>query len=138
MNHRIKLWTLLIVPMLGGTAVADPALPAGQSKTKGPAGSPHQGYSPTLVGAGISVNEARQLALEYQLTGEKPLAPGSRNKLRKGKPLPPGLQQRAAPVGFLDRLPVHPGYEWQLLGTDLVLVSVATLIVADVLTDVFR
>jgi len=34
-------------------------------------------------------------------------------------------------------LPQRPGYEWQVCGTDLVLVAVSTLIVAEVLRSVF-
>jgi Ni/Co efflux regulator RcnB len=38
---------------------------------------------------------------------------------------------------MLARLPVYPGYEWQVAGTDLILVAVATAVVADVLLNVF-
>jgi len=37
----------------------------------------------------------------------------------------------------LAALPQHQGYEWQICGQDLVLVAVATAVIADVLFDVF-
>jgi Ni/Co efflux regulator RcnB len=39
---------------------------------------------------------------------------------------------------MLSQLPQHEGYQWQVCGSDLVLVSIATMVVADILTDVFR
>ena len=48
------------------------------------------------------------------------------------------LGSEAAPPSMLGRLPRHSGYEWQMAGTDLVLVQIGTAIVADVLRDVFR
>ncbi|EHK65357.1 hypothetical protein KYC_15707 [Achromobacter arsenitoxydans SY8] len=41
------------------------------------------------------------------------------------------------PATMLARLPVYPGYEWRVAGTDLVLVAIATAVVADVLLGVF-
>lgn len=41
------------------------------------------------------------------------------------------------PGSLLGRLPRYPGYEWRVAGTDLILVAVATAVVADVLYDVF-
>lgn len=70
--------------------------------------------------------------------GHKPLPPGIQKDLARGKPLPPGIARRAALSAMLGRLPRHAGYEWQLAGTDLVLVQIGTAIVADVLKDVFR
>jgi Ni/Co efflux regulator RcnB len=38
---------------------------------------------------------------------------------------------------MLARLPAYPGYEWRIAGSDLVLVAIATAVVADVLLNVF-
>ena len=94
--------------------------------------------SEVLVRAGISVIAARELARQYDATGYQDLPPGIRKNLARGKPLPPGLAKRAVPQRVLDGLPRHPGYEWQIAGTDLILVAVATLVIADVLHDVFN
>lgn len=39
---------------------------------------------------------------------------------------------------MLAGLPHYDGYEWQQYGTDLVLVSIASALIADVLVDVFQ
>jgi len=85
--------------------------------------------------AGIDPGEAKRLAKQYQFVGFKPLPPGIRKNLLRGKPLPPGLSHRGVPGPYLATLPVYPGYEWRAYGTDLVLVSLATAVVADVLMD---
>jgi len=91
-----------------------------------------------LVRAGITVSLARNYAADYRAVGYGPLPPGIRKNLARGKPLPPGIAKKVVPSGMLSRLPVYPGYEWRVAGTDLILVSLATLVVADVLADVFR
>ncbi|UDF36379.1 UNVERIFIED_ORG: anti-virulence regulator CigR family protein [Shinella sp. XGS7] len=93
------------------------------------------------VGGQLSVSiryeQARSLAVQGGFTGYKPLPPGIRKNLARGKPLPPGIAKKAAPPALLRQLPQRPGYEWQVCGTDLVLVAVGTLIVAEVLKSVF-
>jgi hypothetical protein len=89
------------------------------------------------VSIGISVEQARSYALQGGFTGYKPLPPGIRKNLARGKPLPPGIAKKAAPAALLRQLPQRPGYEWRVCGTDLVLVAVGTLIVAEVLKSVF-
>jgi len=91
-----------------------------------------------LVTAGISVSAARQLAGQHQLIGVSALPPGIRQQLSLGKPLPSGLARKINKPAFVAALPQHPGHEWQICGTDLVLVAVATAVVADILQDVFR
>ncbi|MCM5681772.1 RcnB family protein [Schlegelella sp. S2-27] len=102
-----------------------------------PAGGPGSGG--TLVTAGITVSSARHLAVEVGIRkgSYQSLPPGIRKNLARGKPLPPGIAKKMAPPALVARLPVHPGYEWRVVGTDLVLVAIATLIIADVLFDVF-
>ena len=94
----------------------------------------------SLVTAGITAAIARQYALDSGVKSGsyKPLPPGIQKNLARGKPLPPGIAKKHAPSSMLGRLPQHPGYEWQMAGTDLVLVQIGTAIVADVLKDVFR
>ena len=90
-----------------------------------------------LVRAGITLAAARQLALDGGFTGYTALPPGIAKNLARGKPLPPGIARKMAPGGMIARLPVHPGYEWRVLGSDLVLIYTATSLVADVLQGVF-
>jgi len=93
--------------------------------------------SVTLRHAGITISVARGYADEYGLSGYSSLPPGIRKNLARGKPLPPGIAKKMVPGPMLARLPVYPGYEWRVAGSDLILVAVATAIVADVLFDVF-
>ncbi|KAK52623.1 hypothetical protein L494_1315 [Bordetella bronchiseptica CA90 BB1334] len=96
------------------------------------------GVSIELRHAGITISTARGYAVEYGVTGYGSLPPGIRKNLARGKPLPPGIAKKALPPSMLARLPVYPGYEWRVAGSDLVLVALAGAVVADVLVDVFR
>ncbi|MCK9506018.1 MAG: RcnB family protein [Porticoccaceae bacterium] len=91
-----------------------------------------------LVYAGISQSAARELALSHNVTGYKPLPPGIRKNLARGKPLPPGIARQSVPGSLLAALPHHEGYEWRRSGTDLILVSIASAVIAEVLIDVFE
>lgn len=120
----------------------------GQDKSQGQAKGSSQngaqgaegtaGITAGLVTAGITLTAARELALGSGLTGYTALPPGIAKNLGRGKPLPPGIAKKTVPGAMLSRLPVHPGYEWQVVGSDLVLLAVGTAIVADVLAGVFR
>jgi len=94
-------------------------------------------FTTNLVLAGITVLAARNLALNVGSVGYAPLPPGIAKNLARGKPLPPGIAKKAVPSSMLRQLPYHPGYEWQIAGSDLVLVAIGTAIVADVLRNVF-
>ena len=90
-----------------------------------------------FVSAGISFGEARDLAVKHQMTGQKPLPPGIQKNLARGKPMPPGIAKTRMPGGFVDQLPRHEGYEWRQAGGDLLLVASASLVISDILEDVF-
>lgn len=92
----------------------------------------------SLVVAGITAIAAQNLAVNYGMVGYSPLPPGIAKNLARGKPLPPGISKKYPPNAMLGQLPYHPGYEWRIAGSDLILVSIGTAIVADVLRDVFR
>lgn len=103
-------------------------------------GNPQSGSDLTLnlVAAGITAIAAQNLALKYGVIGYQPLPPGIAKNLACGKPLPPGIAKKYPPGPMLAQLPIHPGYEWRMAGSDLILVAVGTAIVADVLRNVFR
>lgn len=90
-----------------------------------------------LVYAGITATLAHGYALDYGLSGYSSLPPGIRKNLARGKPLPPGIAKKMVPGPLLGRLPRYPGYEWRVAGSDLILIAVATAVVADILYDVF-
>jgi hypothetical protein len=89
------------------------------------------------ISAGVSFGEARQLAVDHHLTGNKPLPPGIRKNLQRGKPLPPGIAKQQMPGSFVSGLPHYDGYEWNRAGTDLVLVVSGSLVISDVIENVF-
>jgi len=128
---------------LAAGLLAAALLPAARAKPPEGKGKPDKGQSgsgggDSLVTVTITSQQARQYALAGNATGYKSLPPGIRKNLARGKPLPPGNAKKVAPPAVLRELPQYPGYEWQAVGTDLVLVAVATAIVASVLVDVFR
>lgn len=136
--------TLFVATQLAGTpAMAAP--PEGKGKPdkaqkheKENDDRPESRDSDTLlITASITSDQARRLAISTDYTGYSALPPGIRKNLRRGKPLPPGIAMKAVPGPLLAQLPHHPGYKWQVCGSDLVLVAVATAIIADVLFGVF-
>lgn len=86
----------------------------------------------------LRFEDARRLAQTHNLTGYESLPPGIRKNLARGKPLPPGLARKAVPGPMLESLPVIGGHEWQMAGQDLVLVSLGTQLVVEVLNNVFQ
>jgi hypothetical protein len=111
--------------------------PAGRSQTTGTVGV-QTGPRGTTVSAGITVGQARELAVANRMTGYGGLPPGIRRNLARGKPLPPGIARRNMTDGMLRGLPVVQGHEWRVAGTDLVLIALGTLLVVEILQDVFR
>ncbi|HCN96600.1 MAG TPA: hypothetical protein DIT59_08055, partial [Leclercia sp.] len=79
----------------------------------------------------------RHLALNYGLTGYDSLPPGIAKNLARGKPLPPGIAKKTVPASMLGQLPSYPGYEWRVVGRDLVLIALSTAIVTTIINGVF-
>ncbi|QJE72702.1 RcnB family protein [Aerophototrophica crusticola] len=94
-----------------------------------------------LLQAGVTAAAVAGLlgpaASQILSVGAKPLAPRIAKDIVRGKKLPPGIGKQAVPPTLLHRLPGLDGHEWARIGTDLVLVAVATQVVAQVITDVF-
>ena len=63
------------------------------------------------------------------------LPPGIRKNQARGKPLPPGIAKRFD-NRLLGQLPRYEGYEWQQVGTDVVLVTLATGLIYEILQNV--
>jgi Ni/Co efflux regulator RcnB len=144
-NARTTLWVALIAPLLTQQVNAADADKDHQHKAKAAEKQLKQQskqkiaeLKPVTVSAGISLTDARSVAQRYQMTGQTALPSGIRKNLAKGKPLPPGIAKKSAPAAMLAELPQHQGYEWQVVGTDLILVSIATAVIADVLVDVLH
>lgn len=157
-----KLFTYLLSGLMGAALCASPAMAKGNGKgakkeqkhdfakkdkktPPGHAGKPGKGakhhkddVEVELWVPAIRVEEAHRLALRHHCVGHKPLPPGIRKNLMRGKPLPPGIAKKHLPGPYLSSLPIRPGYEWAAYGTDLVLISVTSNVVAHVIVDALR
>lgn len=136
---------LLVASLAATPVLADPPEGKGKGKGRGKASGDDAPAASAGVSAGtggisvsITVGEARGIATNVGAIGYKPLPPGIRKNLARGKPLPPGIAKQYAPAPMVSRLPVYPGHEWRVAGTDLVLVAIATAVVVDILLDVFN
>lgn len=136
-----RLTLVLMAGALLGTGMAYAKPPEGKGK---PTGEPAERYADAqeaahadLVQVSIGIETARRLAVQHGLTGHAALPPGIRKNLARGKPLPPGIARKTLPTPYLGQLPVYPGYEWGMVGSDLVLQQAATGVIAGVLSGVF-
>jgi hypothetical protein len=66
------------------------------------------------------------------------LPPGMRKRLARGKGLPPGIAKKYLPSDLEGRLPARTGIERRVIGSDVVLVAVATNIVLDIIFDAIK
>lgn len=87
---------------------------------------------------GLNHHQARELAQANKMTGYKPLPPNAKRHMAPGKPLPRDVQARPVPEHMRAGLPQHPGYEWRIAGTDLLLVAAGTLIISQIIENVFN
>ena len=74
--------------------------------------------------------------LPVSLATAQPLPPGIAKKVARGGSLPPGIAKRYLPNDLLVQLPPRPGYQWVVVGTDVLLIAVATGLVVDILDDI--
>jgi hypothetical protein len=145
MRRRLLLQALAMTGVLSGCAelgipASSPPPPRGRVITGNGNGGGSGGGNgaPVLVAGGtITASDARRLAVQNGLTGYKSLPPGIQRSLARGKRLPPGLERRVVPGGMLGQLPTVEDHEWRIAGRDLILVAIATLIVVQILNDVF-
>lgn len=107
------------------------------NSNKGNNGNPRKEYQPSQPAISISYSDARHLAVNYGLTGYQSLPPGIAKNLARGKPLPPGIAKKIVPTSMLRDLPNYPGYEWRIVGNDLVLIALSTAIVTTIINGVF-
>lgn len=75
---------------------------------------------------------------ELLAVGAAPLPPGIRKNLARGKPMPPGLAWKPAPPSVIELLPVVEEHRWVMSGTDLILVAAGTMVVGQILENVFN
>lgn len=68
----------------------------------------------------------------YSGTG---LPPGIAMNLARGKPLPPGISAQNLPSDLSNSLPYYPGYDYRMVGNNVVLMNSNTGIIADILSN---
>ena len=137
--------TLVSLFLVLSLAVAAPALAGnGKGKNHGQSGQAESGVTVgDVVAAAIITSQERSIILDYFATppaafaSAKPLPPGIAKKLARGGSLPPGIAKRYFPQDLIVQLPPRPGYEWRVVGTDVVLLAAATGLIVDILIDVF-
>lgn len=145
---RIFRLKTLLASTLGLTLIGtSPMLLADQGKNKGhDKGGQHgnQGYNAqgggnSWQGSGPRIDIGGvQVILDDNRGYWNPgaaLPPGIRKNLARGKPLPPGIAKKLD-GRLVGRLPHYDGYEWQQAGTDLLLVTIATGVIYEVLSNV--
>lgn len=134
-------FSILLGCALGFVVANNAAAAPPEGKGKPDKGSSQQISDETsvaLIRPDIRYDDIRRIAVEQHYTGYKALPPGIAKNLARGKPLPPGIAKKAPRAEFVQHLPVYPDYEWKRCGTDLVLVQVATQVVAEVLANIFQ
>lgn len=132
---------LLITCALTAALAAQSALAAPKPDHPGKSGGDHdrhgQDIGVSIQGPSIDIGRVRIVLGENRsLIGpSSALPPGIAKNLARGKPLPPGIAKNfdSRVVG---QLPRYEGYEWKRIGTDVVLVAIATGIIYEVLRNV--
>ena len=91
----------------------------------------------TISGPSIDIGRVRIVLGQNrdQIGPASSLPPGIAKNLARGKPLPPGIAKNFD-SHVSSQLPHYEGYEWKQIGTDVVLVAIATGIVYEVLRNV--
>jgi hypothetical protein len=99
--------------------------------------APSSDVNLTVSGPSIDIGQVRiTLGKNRDLIGStSALPPGIAKNLARGKPLPPGVAKNFD-SRLINQLPRYEGYEWKQVGTDVVLVTIATGIVYEVLRNV--
>lgn len=134
------LTTLLVASAL---VLASPALAGKKDKSGGKANQPtsSENIMKNAVVGGLITAAERAIIGDYvdrhqgAFAGAQPLPPGIARKVERGGALPPGIAKKALPSGLVSQLPDRPGQEWRVVGTDLLIVDIATNIIVDVLKD---
>jgi len=129
-------------------AAALPAWAGGNGKSNGGNGynaevnQPGSSTGQPTVSVFISPGE-RQTILNYfqqhqaAYAGAKPLPPGIAKKIARGGTMPPGIAKRYFPPDLIAGLPARPGQQWMIVGTDVLLVQIATSVIVDLIQKVF-
>jgi hypothetical protein len=137
---------LMTLVVAGALIAAGPALAGKKNKAANNGGKANKPstlervLTKAVIGGLITVAE-RAIIGDYvdshrsAFAGAEALPPGIAKKVARGGALPPGIAKKMPPGGLLARLPARSGQEWRVVGTDLLIVEIATNVIVDVLKD---
>jgi Ni/Co efflux regulator RcnB len=131
---------VMCVPLLLFAALALAAPPEGKGRPQKAEHKESGRHAQRESGSdlqGFDEEAWRAFVREQRYAGYDALPPGIRKNLARGKPLPPGIARREVPPELLRGLPHREGYEWRVVGADVVLYSITSGIVDQILRDVF-
>jgi hypothetical protein len=95
--------------------------PPARSTDLGPTRGAHGVDAGSVLAAGATAAMVSALLggqTQSLAVGARPLPPGIRKNLLRGKPLPPGIARQAVPRPVLARLPAVDGHDWIRIGTE--------------------
>jgi hypothetical protein len=130
--------TLLIGSGLAMLLAAHSTLAAPKHDNPGKQGSAHNGEASIhLQGPSIDIGRVRIILGDnrHLIGPSSSLPPGIAKNLARGKPLPPGIAKNFD-NRLIGQLPRYDGYEWKQIGTDVVLVAIATGVIYEILRNV--
>lgn len=84
----------------------------------------------------LSYLDRNRASLPVSLANAQALPPGIAKKVERGGSLPPGIAKRYLPNDLAIQLPPRPGYQWIVVGRDVLLIAAATSLIVDILDDV--
>ena len=84
----------------------------------------------------LSYLDRNRTSLPVSLANAQALPPGIARKVARGGSLPPGIAKRYLPNELAIQLPPRPGYQWIVVGRDVLLIAAATSLIVDILDDV--
>jgi hypothetical protein len=136
----MRLLTTILVA--GALTLAGPALAGKKNKANKPnQPSRAENFVIKAVVGGLITAAERALIGDYvarnpsAFAGAEPLPPGIARKVARGGALPPGIAKKTLPGGLRTQLPARDGQEWRVVGTDVLIVELATNVIVDVLKD---
>jgi len=137
MRKKLTVLGLALALAVPGAALAGNGNGKGAPHDKGHGGDSVDAAVDLAVSVAFGIEEARIIRDYFQVhpAEAKPLPPGIAKNLAHGKPLPPGIAKRYLPQGLNSQLPLRTDYERLIAGDDVLLVSLATGVIVDILTD---
>ena len=140
---RPALRQSLMLLLAAALVTAEPAFAGNKNKGNGngDSGSDITDLLTKAVVVGLITAAERAIIGDYMdrertaFAGAKPLPPGIAKKVARGGALPPGIAKRTFPNDLLIKLPARPGQEWRVVGTDILIVDIASNVIVDVLKN---